>query len=244
MAHEINNPLGIISQAALMIKKRFDPASQSNVAAAQDIGIELLTLQEYLEKRHIFEYLDSIGEASSRASDIIRSTLNFSRMSKSQPVRVDVHSLLEQSISFISRDYDIKKNFDFKRINIVRNYDASVTSIVCRQTEIEQVMLNLLKNAAQALGESSSQSPEIELSTGIKGEYLSITVKNNGPEIPENLLNRIFEPFYTTKEAEKGTGLGLSVSKYIIEELHSGLLRVESKRSLGTLFTILLPFSG
>ena len=113
--------------------------------------------------------------------------------------------------------------------------------VYCDKTEIEQVILNLLKNAAQAMAEDGTSSPSILLRTRREPDTVLIEVIDNGPGMDQKTLNRIFEPFFTTKEVGAGTGLGLSVSYFIITEQHNGRLSASSKPGHGACFSIRLP---
>jgi signal transduction histidine kinase len=113
--------------------------------------------------------------------------------------------------------------------------------VYCDKTEIEQVILNLLKNAAQAMAEDEAPAPTITLRTRCEPPCALIEVIDNGPGMDEKTLKRIFEPFFTTKEVGSGTGLGLSVSYFIVTEQHRGRLSATSKPGQGACFSIRLP---
>ncbi|MCP4629670.1 MAG: GHKL domain-containing protein, partial [bacterium] len=114
--------------------------------------------------------------------------------------------------------------------------------IPCTETEIEQVLLNLLTNAAWAMAnEKSSDPPRITLLIDVEKEMARIEVEDNGPGMDEETRKRIFEPFFTTKPVGEGTGLGLSVSYMIITNNHKGVMEVESEPGKGAKFVIRLP---
>ena len=241
MAHEINNPLGAILQGSQNILRRIDPAMPQNCAAAAAIGIDLGRLNRYLEQRRILHFLEGIREAGARAAKIVADMLSFSRRSESRFAPVNVEDLLETVLRLAASDYDLKKKYDFKRITIQRDFDSRLCMVHCDKTEIEQVILNLLKNAAQAMSECEASSPTILLRTRYEPQYVLIEVVDNGPGMDEKILKRIFEPFFTTKEVGAGTGLGLSVSYFIVTEQHRGRLSVTSKPGQGACFSIRLP---
>jgi PAS domain S-box-containing protein len=241
MAHEINNPLGAILQGSQNILRRIDPSMPQNRATAEAIGIDLDRLNRYLEQRRILHFLEGIREAGARAAKIVADMLSFSRRSESRFAPVDVEDLLETVLRLAASDYDLKKKYDFKRIIIQRDFDSHLRVVHCDKTEIEQVILNLLKNAAQAMAEDSTPTPTILLRTRSESHYILIEVVDNGPGMDEKTLKRIFEPFFTTKEVGAGTGLGLSVSYFIVTEQHRGRLSVTSKPGKGTCFSIRLP---
>ena len=243
MAHEINNPLGAILQGSQNILRRVAPDMPQNRAVADAIGIDLDRLHRYLEQRQILRFLEGIREAGARAAKIVADMLSFSRRSESHFALVEVEEMLETVLRLAASDYDLKKKYDFKRIAINRDYDPALRLVYCDKTEIEQVILNLLKNAAQAMAEAGIPTPVITLRTRREALYALIEVIDNGPGMDEKTLKRIFEPFFTTKEVGAGTGLGLSVSYFIVTEQHNGRLSVMSKPGQGARFSIRLPLT-
>jgi signal transduction histidine kinase len=156
---------------------------------------------------------------------------------------VDLSGLLDKAVELAAHDYDLKKKFDFRHIRIERRYDPDMPQVPCAATEIEQVVLNLLRNAAQAMRESerSVPSPCIILHLSKEPDFAVIKIADNGPGMDEARIKRIFEPFYTTKEVGVGTGLGLSVSYFIITSNHGGAMTAESTPGEGASFIIRLP---
>ena len=113
---------------------------------------------------------------------------------------------------------------------------------MCESSKIQQVILNLLKNASQAMGRQDGlRSPQIILRTVSEGDRVRIEVENNGPFMDENIRKRLFEPFFTTKEVGEGSGLGLFISYFIISEHHNGTMAVESAPGQGVKFIIRIP---
>ena len=247
MAHEINNPLGIILQGIQNTLRRLSPTLEKNQQTAEELGLDLRLIRSYLEQRNIFQYLQGIQDAAMRASKIVSNMLNFSRHSETTPETIDINQLLEKTIELAANDYDLKKKYDFRHINIIRNYDSALIAVPCIPTKIEQVFLNLLRNAAQAISEKEKEKgyePQITIQTYNTDEYAHIEIEDNGSGMDKETRKRIFEPFYTTKAVGIGTGLGLSVSYFIITNNHSGTLTVESSPGIGTKFIIRLPLTG
>jgi PAS domain S-box-containing protein len=243
MAHEINNPLGIIMQSAQVMRRRLDKDLGRNKEAAARLGLDLPALEAYLTQRGIFEYVGHIMDAGHRAAKIVQNMLQFSRKAETDWKACDVAGLIDRSLELASTDYDLRKQYDFKKIRIVKEYAAGEPSCHCMETEIEQVLLNLLRNAAQALAASppGSKEPTITLRTSEDDGYIRIEVEDNGPGIPKDIQRRIFEPFFTTKPPGVGTGLGLSVSYFIVTKGHMGRMSAESEPGEGARFIILLP---
>jgi len=240
VAHEINNPLGAILQGAQNVLRRVDPNVVANQKIAQELGVDLGLLRQYLEKRKAIEFIEGIRQAGERASHIVTNLLQFSRRSTNTKVVVDFVTIVESALQFANDDYDLKQRTDFKNIKITKEFEINLPKIYCCITEIEQVILNLIKNAAQAM--RGMQHPG-EIIIGLKagGDIVLLTVEDNGPGMEDKVRKRIFEPFFTTKPVGEGTGLGLSVSYGIIVENHKGTLEVESTPGVGTKFLIGLP---
>lgn len=239
MAHEINNPLGGILQGTQNILRRLSPDLAQNRQAAEECGIELSSINRYLERRKVLQFLDNIKEAGERAAEIVTNMLNFSRRSQGAGQPYSINTLVENSVSLAAKDYDLKKRFDFRSIHVEKDYADNLPLVVCKSSEIVQVLLNLLKNAAQAMADQADAC--LWISTYLDGDKVCIRIRDNGPGMSEDTRQRIFEPFFTTKEVGVGTGLGLSVSYFIICNNHQGQMRVESVLGQGAAFIISLP---
>lgn len=243
IAHEINNPLGIVLQAAQTITLRTRADFQKNIETAAKIGVDLGHVDRYLRERKIDVFIRDIQGAAVRAAEIIRHMLDFSRRSESRRSVCDIRTILENSLRLASSDYDLKKNYDFKSIRIVKDLAEGLPKLHCTETEIEQVLLNLLRNAAQAMSDAQPPIPDpcIRIRARALGTGLRIDIADNGPGISPENRKRIFEPFFTTKNAGAGTGLGLSVSYFIITKGHGGAMYVTAPAEGGTMFSIELP---
>lgn len=243
MAHEINNPLGAMVQSVQNILRRISPELASNHEVAKGYGLSLDSMRDYLEKRRIMHFLRGIRESGQKASEIVDNMLNFSRKSESCKAPVSLANLLDNTVSLAAHEYDLKKKYDFRHIKVERQFDADVKAVSCVATEIEQVILNLLRNAAHSMYEKTNggQPPRIILRLQYENGMAVIEVADNGPGMSPTALKRVFEPFYTTKDIGIGTGLGLSVSYFIITNNHNGTMEVESEIGKGTCFSIRLP---
>jgi PAS domain S-box-containing protein len=242
MAHEINNPLGAIMQGAQNILRRLSPDLPVNVEAAAECGTELEKISAYIQKRGIKNFLDGIRESGERASAIVSNMLQFSRRSETSMSRANIAELIDRTVELASSDYDLKKKFDFRHIRILRDFDPEVGEAPCIAAEIEQVILNLLKNAAYAMVDAGVRDPCITVRTRREDGMAGIEVEDNGPGMDEETQRRVFEPFFTTKMVGMGTGLGLSVSYFIIVENHRGTIEVESRPGTGARFIVRLPY--
>jgi PAS domain S-box-containing protein len=245
MAHEINNPISGIMMGAQNILRRISNKLDKNIQVAREVGTDIDVIVKYMEKRQITSMLDGVLEMAERASKIVSNMLNFSRKSTSEMVPEDLIGLVDKTIDLAAKDYDLKKQFDFKHIEINKEYAPSLPKVMCIATEIQQVILNLLKNAAQAMSYKVyfNENPSIKISIYQKKETVVIEVEDNGPGMDEDVRKRIFEPFFTTKDVGIGTGLGLSVSYFIVTNNHGGTIEIKSQKDKGSTFIIKLPIS-
>ena len=246
MAHEINNPLGAILHNVQNIRRRLSPDLPKNLEHAEQAGIELETVNHYLQSREVPQLLDGIQQAGARAAKIVTHMLSFSRRSNRQMAPCDLPALIDQAVEIAGNDFDLTIGFDFKGQAIIRQFDPQLGPVPGTANELEQVLLNLLKNAAQAihLREDDSEPGRIILRTRLNPPWAEIQVEDNGIGMSENVRKRTFEPFFTTKEIGQGTGLGLSVSYFIITNNHKGQMEVHSTLGQGTCFTLRLPLAG
>jgi PAS domain S-box-containing protein len=243
MAHEINNPLAGILQNLQVLRNRLTEDLPANRAVAEELGFGLTQLREYLERRGCARMLDSIAESGQRAAKIVANMLSFSRKSTSRLASVDVRALLDRTVELASNDYNLKKQYDFRRIDIVREYENDTPLVPCEESKIQQVFFNLIQNGAQAMSVAGTANPRFVFRVRRDGENLRVEIEDNGPGMAEDVRRRIFEPFFTTKAVGEGTGLGLSVSYFIVVENHGGALEVDSAPGKGTVFTMTLPIT-
>ncbi len=249
MAHEINNPLAGVLQNTQNALRRLIKSSPVNDRAAEECGTTMESITAFMDKRGILRMLEAVRNSGKRAAVIVDNMLSFSRKSESHFLLHKITDLLDKTLNLASSDYDLKKKYDFRQIEILREYQPELPMVYCEGSKIQQVILNLLKNAAQAMAESKDSMmkaggagrPLIILRAEQEGNMLHIEVEDNGPGMPEAVRKRVFEPFFTTKGVGMGTGLGLSVSYFIITENHNGTMTLESMPGSGSKFVIRLP---
>ena len=216
IAHEVNNPLASIAEKAGWLK---DLLAEEDLAASPN----------YAEFN---DSVDKIEQHVNRARKIIHNLLGFARRMEPAKEKINVNNLLDETTGFLENEAR------YVNIQFVKHYAENVPVITSDLSQIQQVVLNLLNNAIDAIGHDGT----ITVSTRYleKSDEVEINVADTGKGIAESDLNKIFDPFFTTKEVGKGTGLGLSISYSIIEKL-GGKLKVQSKVGEGTVFTLLLP---
>ncbi len=214
VAHEINNPVAIIHLRATELKDLAD--------------------DETLTKENVKNLAEKIEMTAMRISKIIKGLKSFARDNTQEPFKnASLEFILEETLDLT------QERFRSHGVEIIVKRDATLKEINCRSTQISQVLLNLLNNAHDALEGKTSKQVIVQLRDQSNG--ISIDVTDNGPGIPEDIREKIFQPFFTTKEVGKGTGLGLSISKGIIES-HGGTISVKSSDQ-GTTFSIYLPIN-
>ncbi len=188
MAHEINNPLGVIPQGLENTIRRFSPANARNRQAAQEIGLNLESLHVYLEQRHILQYIDDMRTAGLQASKIVADMLHFSRPGELSMTSVDISHVIEHAIDLAFSDsamfkQNIRRRRDqFGRIQLLREYDPRLPKVRCIPNEIEQVLLNLLRNAVRAFDDVPDEAvtPQIRITTRKDAAYARIEIVDNG----------------------------------------------------------------
>lgn len=243
VAHEINNPLGAMVQSAQMVQIALDVNRPRTREHLQRCGIDLEGLERYLREQNLLEYLDGIRNAGGRAAKIVCDLLSFSRKTSYETVPHDLNMLVEQALDLAAADYDLEKKYDFRHMEIVRKLAPDLPQVVCDGQQIQQVVLNLVRNAAQAMASSERQEahsgcrPRLTLRTSLTGSpspfaprhsFVRLEVEDNGPGIPESVRVRLFEPFFTTKKVGEGTGFGLWLCWSIVVERHGGRIWTES----------------
>lgn len=214
VAHEINTPLGAIlltSQSLRSSIESFDP-SQKNL---------------------MIEMAELIEQTTNRISKIVKSLKTFSRNSNKDPfAETKLSEIVDGAVSLCTEKFShmgIALEIDFESLNNV--------SIQCRESEVTQVILNLLTNARDAI--EYLDDKWIKIFCQDHGETVNLYIVDSGAGIPQKVLKKVFDPFFSSKDIGKGTGLGLSISKGIIDS-HGGALRVD-ENAKNTTFIIQLP---
>lgn len=214
IAHEINNPLAIIASEAGLIKDFMNP----------DFGIEF-------KPENMTQHLDNINEAVFRARDITRKLLSFVRKDDITLKRQNINDIInELTDGFLEREYEVSN------IRLKKKLEPDLPLITTDGNQLKQVFLNILNNAVDAIDAPGT----INIVTGTKDAFISVAISDSGKGIRKEEIDKIFMPFFTTKEVGKGTGLGLSVSYNIIKNL-GGNIEVESIPGKGSTFSIYLP---
>jgi signal transduction histidine kinase len=251
IAHEVNNPIGFI---------------HGNIAYANQYAADLLGLvalyQEYYPQpidaietaidamdldfmRQDFpQIMNSMAMGTARVKEIVLSLRNFSRLDESATKTVDLHEGIESTLLILQHRF---KSSDVP-IQLTKQY-ADLPLVHCYAGQINQVFMNILSNALDAIAEHLANQPgylpRLTIRTAQLGDdRVRVSIIDNGPGMPDSVRQRLFDPFFTTKEVGKGTGLGLSISYQIVVEKHQGILDCRSTVGEGTEFWIELPIQA
>jgi signal transduction histidine kinase len=246
VAHEINNPLNAVAGAAVPLEglaADLREALEAYREAEPELPAErrraLAALRERLDLAQSLDDLVGIATLIKRATDravrIVSNLRNFSRVS-GEPLPADLHEGLEETLMLLAPR--LRK----AEISVERRFGA-LPSVTCAAGELNQVFMNLLVNAIQALEQAAAGGQEkltLTIETRVEGESAVVSVADDGPGVPEQLAPRIFDPFFTTKPRGQGTGLGLSISTEILRR-HGGSLDLDRPEGGGARFTCRIP---
>ncbi len=242
VAHEINNPLGFLKSNHEMLVKYITAIRNAWEEAKAAPQANFLEIERRRKLPYLFSEIDMIFQESSdgfeRIMHIVSNLKSFSRVEQNADFgSYDVNAGIESTL--IMARNEIKYVADVKKVL------GELPDIKARGNEINQVILNILVNAAQAIeSQKRKEKGLIEIHTSALSDRVMITIRDDGPGIPDSIRQKIFDPFFTTKEPGKGTGLGLSISYDIIVTKHGGQLIVDSEVGRGTTFIIELLIAG
>lgn len=235
IAHEIQNPLNFVNNFSEVNKELLSEMSEEmekgNLEEAKSLAKNVIDNQE------------RINQHGKRADGIVKSMLQHSRTSSGTAEPTNINALTDEYLKLAYHGLRAKdKSFN---VTLKTSYDESIALVNVVQQDIGRVILNLLNNAFYAVHEKAKHmkgkfEPLVSVSTKHSGENILISIKDNGIGISPKVIDKIFQPFFTTKATGQGTGLGLSLS-YDIVKAHSGKLSVETMEGEGAEFTISLP---
>jgi len=245
VAHEINNPIGFIASNVGILGDYmedlkglitlYEKGCKEICADNEGLSVfykEIVAYKEEIDYRFIMgdteKIVDETREGTERVVKIIEDLKNFSHVDQAEKKHMDINLGIESTLSIVNNELKYKAK-------LVKEY-GDIPLVECFPQQINQVFMNLLVNASQAIKEQG----EIRVKTSIEGEKVVVRISDTGNGIAPEVMNRIFDPFFTTKPVGKGTGLGLSISYEIIKK-HGGHIGVESEVGKGTTFSVELP---
>jgi signal transduction histidine kinase len=238
IAHELNNPAGFIYGNMDILGGHLSQlrdllGTYDTVTLTADDTQTVNSLKTQIRYEKLIGDLDSIiadcREGSERICDVVKNLRLFSRLDEAEIKKIDIHSGIDSTVRLLSR------YFSGGQVSLRRDY-SELPLINCYAGQLNQVWMNLLVNAAQAV----SDHGEVSIATKLDEDSVVVAISDSGSGIPEDQLSRIFDPFFTTKPVGEGTGLGLSISYGIIKR-HRGTIKVESQVGAGTTFTVRIP---
>jgi len=241
VAHELNNPINFIYGNLLHLKnytndliKIINKYEEVQKSLPEDKLSEVNETKQELEYEFIVEDIGSLikscYDGAERSKQIILDLKNFSRLDEALVKEVDIHEGIDSALNILESKYK-------DRISIHKQF-GNIPQIMCYAGQVNQVFMNILDNAAQAIEGNGN----IYIRTKLADDQAIIEFEDTGPGIDEDVLPKIFDPFFTTKPVGEGTGLGLSICYKIIKS-HNGSLEVESEKGKGTKFVIKLPIN-
>jgi signal transduction histidine kinase len=257
VAHEINNPVNFIhgnlshvseyTQNLLELVQAYQTQYPDPPQSIQDL-LEHLELEFIAED--LTKLLQSMKVGTHRIREIVLSLRNFSRLDEAEFKTVNIHEGLDNTLMLLH--HRLRARPDRPEIYVVKHY-GSLPLVQCYAGQLNQVFMNLLSNAIDALEEKSQDRCFEEMvenpnmiwihTSATADQQVRITIADNGPGISDEVRSQLFNPFFTTKPVGKGTGLGLSISYQIITEKHHGTLWCDSSSGQGAKFTLEIPVS-
>ena len=252
IAHEINTPLAYVNNTLQMVDQQLPQISamteacghlfgalQAGNVPEEELNAQFANASDLVEQIRASHADDAMSElvkdglhGIGQISEIVTNLRNFSRLDRSKVAAYDLHEGLDSTLNMAQH---------LLKRRIVKKDYADIPKVTCSPSQINQVFLNLVTNAAQATPDDTGV---IAINTRMEGkDKVVIEILDNGKGIPADILPKIFDPFFTTKEAGKGTGLGLSIAYKIIDQ-HGGRIQVKSTPGQGTRFLVTLPIGG
>ncbi|RME17815.1 MAG: GHKL domain-containing protein [Bdellovibrio sp.] len=235
VAHELNNPIGFIYSNMQHLREYSEKLIELSQVAEKDPS-KISKFKKDIEFDYIVQDLPklirSCEEGAKRTRDIVLGLRNFSRLEEAKIKDINIHENIDTTLSLLQGELK-------GRIQVVKDYDKNLPLVPCYPNQINQVFMNILSNAAQAIPKKG----KITIKTEKKGEFVYITISDTGKGMDKETVEKIFDPFFTTKTPGQGTGLGMSISYGIIQKHHGDIL-VDSTPGKGTSFTIVLPIKN
>ncbi len=256
VAHEINNPVSFIFGNLTYVTQYTQDLLQIVNFAHQHLDKLPADIQTQIEKfdldfivEDLPKTLDSMKIGAERISQIVLSLRNFSRKDEAQLKRVQIHEGIDSTLLILGHRF--KANGEYPGIEIIKKYDE-LPLVECYPAQLNQVFMNILSNSIDALEQKfdllskkySKVALNIEISTAVIESKVIIKITDNGCGIPKEVINKIYDPFFTTKDVGKGTGLGLLICYQIIVEKHQGQIKCSSEVGQGTEFVIEVPIKA
>lgn len=243
IAHEINNPVNFINSGIeglkIAVEQLIELLDKYDKVSAENAREQLKLIETYKQEidyngllADIVQLTKDVKSGIFRTVEIVKGLRTFTRLDESDLKFIDLHKNIDSTLVIL-------RNKFVNKIKIIKDY-GDIPQIECYPGKINQVLLNILVNAIQAIDKEGQVTIKTLLMEQDDQQFVKVRIEDTGSGMTEDVKKRIFEPFFTTKDAGEGTGLGLSITQNIIE-IHNGTIEVESETGRGTVFTILLP---
>ena len=222
ITHEINNPIAWILSNLNFLKKQHRLKSKKNQ-----------TIDDWKTSSIVEEVITETILGAERIRDIVQLFKNFGDAKSTENTLVDIHEILNSSINMASLEFKY-------RAKLEKKFASNIPKIVVCGSQLQQVFLNILVNAAHAIPEGNMEHNKIHIVTSLEKDTIHIKVEDTGAGIDPTILPQIFDPFFTTKSSKMGSGLGLAISYEIVRKF-GGVINVESEPGKGSIFNVCLP---
>ncbi|WP_121971326.1 ATP-binding protein [Leptolyngbya sp. BC1307] len=250
VAHEINNPLGFVNGSIdlaseygndligllQLYRNKYGEEDREIAETIKAIDLNFITAD-------LVDMLDAMQIGTTRMTEIVRSLRNFSRLGREEFDLADIHDGIDSTLLLLSHRLKMIGQTQ-KPVTVTKCY-GDIPEINCNFGQLNQVFMNLLANALDALGEMADSSalaePTIWIETQALDDHVLVVIRDNGSGMSAARVEKIFDPFFTTKPLDQGTGLGLSISHQVITQKHRGELICQSQPGVGTTFTLKIP---
>ncbi len=257
IAHEINTPMQYVGdnteflsysiEKILDLTKKYGDLFQS-VRDGEIKADKVKSVEDALQETNIEQISTMVDDAIkeslegiNRVVEIVKAMKDFSHMGSGEKTVIDINKAIKSTVTIARNEWKYVSELE-------TDLDSSIPGVNCIPGEINQVILNLITNAAHTigkqLGDKSAEKGLIKISTRLDGDWVEIRCKDTGTGIPLKIQDRIFDPFFTTKEVGKGTGQGLSIAHSVITEKHGGSITFETQQGKGTCFIVRLPLKS
>ncbi|HTU65077.1 MAG TPA: ATP-binding protein [Steroidobacteraceae bacterium] len=260
VAHEINTPVQFVSDSVSFVREAMDDLSEivdkyrelrnatQNADGSGTVIMAAAKAAEEAEDDADLDYilenapvaLDRARDGLGRVAAIVRSMKEFAHPDRKEMAQSNINQAIQSTLVIASNEYKYVAEVE-------TNFDAALPLVNCYGGEINQVVLNLIVNAAHTIGDvvkGTDKKGKIRVATRVLDDMVEISIGDTGKGIPVDVRARIFDPFFTTKEVGKGTGQGLAIARSVIVEKHGGTLHFETELGVGTTFFIRLPIAG
>jgi signal transduction histidine kinase len=234
IAHEINTPIQYITDSVHFLQSAFDelltlvPADPTAQQPTASVDVEFL-------RDEVPRAIERTLEGTERVATIVRAMKEFSHPDASEKSAADLNRALQNTLMIARNEYKYVATVDLQC--------GDLPDVMCNVGELSQVFLNLIVNAAHALADAGrdTENGRIIIKTGLVEGWAEFSFEDNGCGIPPAIIDKIYDPFFTTKEVGRGTGQGLAIARSIVVDKHAGRISVKSTPGAGTCFTLRLP---